>query len=357
MNILADATLPGLEEAFPSPFILTLYNKPEEIPLLLTQQDILLCRSTLKVNHHLLKDHRLKYVATASSGTDHIDHAYLKNNNIELIDAKGSNATSVADYVVSSLAYLEQENLLNGKKAGIIGMGAVGSKVYRRLNALNFQISTYDPLKAHDDSAFQSCELEELFECDLLCIHAELHNTNPHPSTNLVDLNFLNQLNAGCALINASRGGIVNEEALVSCQNELIYCTDVYLNEPSIDERIIEKAILCTPHIAGHSMEAKYGAVALISQQLHEMMNIPEPTYAQPDLSTEITCDAHQSWQELILSLYNPVTETRKLKEAQNKELAFLSLRKQHQYRHNFSLYINLMHQKFPSFYNGITES
>ncbi|MBL7479845.1 4-phosphoerythronate dehydrogenase [Legionella bononiensis] len=357
MNILADATLPGLEAAFPLPFILTLYNKPEEIPFLLDKQDILLCRSTLKVNHHLLKDHQLKYVATASSGTDHIDHAYLKNNNIKLIDAKGSNATSVADYVVSTLAYLEQKHLLNGKKAGIIGMGAVGSKVYRRLNALNFQIHTYDPLKADDDTAFQSCELEDLFDCDLLCIHAELHSTKPHPSNNLIDQNFLNQLKSGCILINASRGGIVNEEALASSQNELIYCTDVYLNEPKIDHRIIKKATLCTPHIAGHSMEAKYGAVALISQQIHKIMNIPEPVYAQPDLSTEITCDEHQSWHELVLSLYNPVIETRILKDAPNKELAFLRLRKQHQHRHNFSLYIDLMHQNFPSVYNAITES
>ncbi|RUR17279.1 4-phosphoerythronate dehydrogenase [Legionella sp. km535] len=357
MNILADASLPGLEAAFPSPFILTLYEKQEDIPLLLNQQDILLCRATLKVNHHLLKNHQLKYVATASSGTDHIDHAYLKSNNIILIDAKGCNATAVADYVVSSLAYLEQNTMMNGKKAGIIGTGAVGSKVYRRLSALNFQTYTYDPLKADTNNSFKSCILEDLYECDLLCIHAELHNTNPHPSKNLIDQNFLSQLNAGCTIINASRGGIVNEHALINNQKALIYCTDVYLNEPALDQRIVDRATLCTPHIAGHSMEAKYGAVAMISQQLHKMMNLPEPVFAQPDLSTKPSLGTHQSWQELILSLYNPSIETKILKEAKNKEQTFQILRKQHQNRHNFSLYSTFVPEELSSFFNAIADS
>lgn len=357
MNILADASLPGLEAAFPSPFILTLYEKQEDIPLLLNQQDILLCRATLKVNHHLLKDHQLKYVATASSGTDHIDQAYLKNNDIVLIDAKGCNATAVADYVVSSLAYLEQNKMLKGRKAGVIGMGAVGSKVYRRLNAFNYQIHTYDPPKADANKSFKSCALEDLYECDLLCLHAELHNTNPHPSKNLIDQNFLSQLTAGCTIINASRGGIVNEEALLSNQKALIYCTDVYLNEPALDQRIVDRATLCTPHIAGHSMEAKYGAVAMISHQLHKMMNLPEPVFTQPYLSTKPSSGTHQSWQELVLSLYDPSVETKILKEAQNKEQAFQILRKQHLHRHNFSLYSQFVPEEFSSFFNAITDS
>lgn len=342
MRILADASLPGLELTFPKPFILSLYSNEQELNSMITGQDILLCRSTIKVNEALVKNHQLKYVATATSGTDHLDHVFLKSQDIQVIDAKGSNASSVADYVVASLAYLEQQQLLNGKNTGIIGMGEVGSKVEARLKAINFVIEHYDPPKEQRASQFKSCALEQLLNMDILCIHAELHKTQPYPSLNLLNQDFLAQLKPGCIIINAARGGIVNEEALLASQQDLIYCTDVYLNEPSIDKRIINKATLCTPHIAGHSLEAKWTAVAMVSEKLHALLGLPIPKFALAPQVPQVELQPHDSWQEVILSLYNPVEETTKLKQAQNKEEAFLRLRKLHQKRHDFSLYTGL---------------
>lgn len=121
MNILADASLPGLKQAFPKPFHLTEYHHPDEIAQLLPGQDILLCRSTLKVNQSLLKNHCLQYVATASSGTDHLDHLWLGSQNIQVIDAKGSNAQAVADYVVACLAFWNNSTLSMGiKQASLV---------------------------------------------------------------------------------------------------------------------------------------------------------------------------------------------------------------------------------------------
>jgi len=139
MNILADATLPGLDEAFPAPFNLSRYTNPAKIASLLPKQDVLFCRSTLKVDSTLLKNHHLHYVATASSGTDHLDSFWLASQNIQIIDAKGCNAQAVADYVVACLAYLSQQHLIYGTKAGIIGMGLVGARVNARLQAAGFQ--------------------------------------------------------------------------------------------------------------------------------------------------------------------------------------------------------------------------
>lgn len=339
MNILADATLPGLYEAFPPPFILTQYTCPEEIPRLLKNQDVLLCRSTLKVNEALLTHHPLQFVATASSGTDHLDHAFLKAQNIHIIDAKGCNASSVADYVMACLASMEKQRLVRGRTAGIIGLGKVGTQVYERLKKANFQLIAYDPLKELLEKPFKSAALEDLYQVDLLCIHAELHNTAPYPSMNLIDSYFLSQLNPKCVIINAARGGIVNEEALLNTAKSLIYCTDVYLNEPTIDERVLTRASLCTPHIAGHSLEAKYAAVALLSEQLHQFLKHPIPEYAMPQKPPTVAIQENQSWQEFILSLYNPMIETQQLKEADDKKAAFLSLRKQHQTRHDFLTY------------------
>lgn len=341
MNILADASLPGLKQAFPEPFQLTLYHHPEEIVQLLPEQKILLCRASLKVNSSLLKNHSLRYVATASSGTDHLDQQFLASQNIQVIDAKGANAQAVADYVIASLAFLRQHTLISGNKAGIIGLGKVGTQVAARLEAANFQICTYDPPKAQrEPHLFQSCTLDDLHQVDLLCIHAELHNTQPFPSAHLINEAFLNQLKPGCVIINAARGGIVDEEALLNTPNPFSYCTDVYLNEPKVDKRIIDKALLCTPHIAGHSLEAKYTAITMISEKLHQLENLPMPQCCFFPQSPHIsTIKKAETWYESVLKIYNPLTETLQLKQALNTEIAFLNLRKKHQNRHNFSLY------------------
>ena len=342
MNILADVSLPGLSAAFPYPFKLSYYHSFRELPELLSGQDVLLCRSTLKVNSALLTNHSVRFVATASSGTDHLDHQFLKSKNIQMLDAKGCNATAVADYIVSCLAYLDEQLLINGNKAAIIGMGMVGSEVCKRLQSLNFDIYPYDPLRALQDNQFTSCNLKEIVDCDLICIHAELHHNEPHPSFDLFDEIVLKQLKPGCIIINAARGGIVNEESILGLPKQIIYCTDVYLNEPAIDKRIIDKSTLCTPHIAGHSLEAKYKAVELISKQLHRIMKLPLPVYDEPELTESIQLNRQQSWQQLMLSLYNPFNETLGLKNAKNKELAFITLRKNHQYRHDFKRYFDL---------------
>ncbi|KTD57946.1 4-phosphoerythronate dehydrogenase [Legionella shakespearei] len=341
MNILADASLPGLDAAFPAPFHLSLYHSAEEISSKLAGQDVLLCRSTLKVDSSLLKGHQLKFVATASSGTDHLDEAFLKSEGIEMIDAKGCNAPSVGDYVLATLAYLDQQQLIKGKTAGIVGMGRVGTEVYDRLAALNLDIHVYDPPRAERDRQFKSCALSDLFQVDILCIHAELHQTQPYPSFNLFHFDVLSQLKPECIIINAARGGIVNEEDLLRLPQSLIYCTDVYSNEPEINAAIINRATLCTPHIAGHSLEAKYNAVSLVSARLHRIARLPYPQFARPNPPEKAVIEPNKPWQEIILSLYNPIDETLSLKEASDKTAGFLSLRKQHQNRHDFTHYFD----------------
>jgi len=338
MKILADASIPGLKEAFPHPFILSLYQNQRELKELLPKQDMLLCRANLKVNHTLIDNHDLSYIATASSGSDNLDKTYLKNRNITFFDAKGCNATSVADYVLSCLALLDKMDLIKGVKVGIIGLGHVGSTLYPRLKAAGFQLFCYDPLKALRDNNFKSCEQEQLYHCDVLCIHAELHDTFPYPSHHLIDETFLQHLKPQCLILNASRGGVVNEEAILN--SKILYCTDVYLNEPHINQEIIKKATLCTPHIAGHSVEAKFASVALISKKIHKLLNLPLPKYLAPSKTHKVAA-SQCTWPELALSLYNPLYETQKLKQAKDINVAFLELRQEHKMRHDFHTYFN----------------
>lgn len=303
---------------------------------MLAGQEILLCRATLKVGKSLFTEHTVKYVATASSGIDHIDSELLEGLGIGLLDAKGCNAQAVADYVVCTLAWLRERRNFTGKNAVVIGAGAVGSRVYLRLKKLGLNVLSYDPLREEWDSSFKSCHFNDLFDADLVSLHANLHALDPYPSFHLLDRQFFSSFNSKGVIINAARGHIVNEQTLLN-HPEICYCTDVYSNEPEINSKIIELAAICTPHIAGHSIEAKQRAVQIISQKLHALYALP----FQPNPESHIPLNnLHaETWEQLVLSLYNPELETSAFKKAFNKQTAFLELRKSHPARHDFNYY------------------
>lgn len=365
IRILADASLPLLTEAFPEPFQITTYRNAQDIPGFLADQSILLCRSTLPINLPLIATTKqLKIVATASSGTDHIDQDILNERAIQLFDAKGSNADSVADYVLASLAYLRKHCHFKGYIVGIIGVGAVGSAVANRLKRLGLKIIYFDPVRALNDNSFQSDSLEALQACELICVHANLHDKPPYPSRHLINRAFLEKMAPGSAIINAARGNIVDEQAIIEKLSiitpelrdtaHLIYCTDVYANEPAINPQIVQHATLCTPHIAGHSIEAKVRAVTMLSQKIHAYYRLTPPTLLDQKPSSETTSidvrDFSAGWEQKILDFYDPMQESLVLKQASTQHPhqchtegleakvsiaeTFMRLRRQHQFRH-----------------------
>lgn len=336
MKILADADLPLLSQCFPKPFEITTYRSPLELQNMLSSYDVLICRSTLRVNAALLTNSKIQCVATASSGSDHIDHEYLKSKNICLFDAKGSNAHAVADYVTSTIAWLETHHKITGKKAGLIGAGAVGTLVLARLISAGYDVLIYDPFKSSTGSFIHTPALQSLSECDILCIHPNLHRCEPYPSFNLIEANFLSTLKPGISIINASRGGVVNEADILNAQQQINYCTDVFINEPDINPKIIDFATLCTPHIAGHSIEAKQNAIIQLSEQLHAYFGLPSVSDFHGATETPLELGKIKNWQPHVLSLYNPYIDTHLLKTESNKKDAFLAQRKSHTFRHNF---------------------
>ncbi|MCX7090097.1 MAG: 4-phosphoerythronate dehydrogenase [Legionellales bacterium] len=338
IKMIADASLPDLSHLFPTSFQVTRFVEARDLREQISDQDVLLCRSTLKVDADLLAESRIACVATVSSGTDHISAGYVAQRKIHVIDAKGTNASAVADYVVACLASLQQQGF-GGQQAGVIGMGAVGTTVTTRLQELDFQVHGYDPLRAMQDTQFSTCDLNALLVCDLLCVHANLHDQVPYASRHLLDATFLSQLKPGTVIINAARGGIVDESALLACTQPLRYCTDVYVGEPNIRAEVIEYATLCTPHIAGHSIEAKRRALQEVSQKIYHWFGLPAPIL--PHLAVQLPQRAPSTaWQANILSLYNPEHETQILKKARDLPKEFLALRAAHQGRHDFNCYV-----------------
>ena len=332
LKILADNTLPLLE-IFHPPFTITRYNDLASLQYHLPSHDILLCRSTLTVNSDLLANTSIQCVATASSGIDHIDVDYLNKQHITLFDAKGCNAHAVADYVTSTLSWLFNHRHFSKKRAGVIGLGCVGQKVAARLNTFGFSVRYYDPLRAKRDTTFNTNTLEDIQECDLLCVHANLHDTPPFATRSLINHTFLEKLAPGTVLINASRGHIVDEQALLS--HAIIYCTDVYADEPDIQASVVDYATLCTPHIAGHSLEAKKNAVVYLATQFYTYFKQPPQQHIRTYMPIEQSLDSSLSLEDNWLHHYDPSKETLALKQAVNKTEAFLALRHAHHFRHD----------------------
>ena len=386
MKILVDSSIPGVSRAFPAPFELSCYSNQNELQTLLKDNEILLCRSTLKVNHELLKNSRIKIVATASSGSDHFNKEELKQAGIRWFAAKGSNAVAVADYVLTILAWFSKYQYRRFKRVGIIGMGKVGQEVSKRYQQQGAELLYYDPLRAEQEISFQSCQLEDLFDCDLISIHANLHDDPVYGSRNLINHNVLKQLKPSTVILNAARGGIVNEMDILT-HPEIIYCSDVFENEPEPSKEIIQFSTLCSPHIAGHSIEAKLNATRMASEQIHAAYGLKSPDFSDFYPSVEPTAIklreptsrglsagsmklstslhpadkprdvvevnglnlmavsaeprpmAGQSWQDWALSIYNPSVDTDKLKQCDNIRACFQTIRKAHQFRHDFSAY------------------
>jgi erythronate-4-phosphate dehydrogenase len=379
MHILADHSIANLDRYFPPPFSITRYINAKDIPILAKDHSILLCRSTLKVNALSIEDYPFTYIGTLSSGMDHLDLPYLHHLGTAILHAKGCNATSVVDYTTSVLAFLQVQHdirplqkratsskVQGGTKQrtgmytevhedssivptkqfadvaefpkrsikphtiGIIGAGSVGQAMHTRFTQLGIPHVLYDPLRADTDSGFQSCSLETLYQCNILCLCANLHNEGPYPSRNLINKDFIQNMRQDAVVINTGRGELVDEAAIIKT-NKIVYCTDVFHHEPNISKAIVDYATLCTPHIAGHSVEGKANALALISKQLHAL-------YGLPISKTKIDftpAPLPKNWQKHVLSQYNPYEDTQTLKNAPNLGETFLTLRKQH-LRHGF---------------------
>lgn len=338
MRLLIDATLPFIPQSFPSPFVIHTYSCRQELEKGLSETDALVCRSTLKVDEALLKNTRLRYVATASSGTDHIDKTYLNKQSIQLLDAKGCNAHSVADYVLCVLAALRRKEIAVGMKAGLIGCGAVGSEVLRRLQLLGFDVQVFDPLRALIDPDFKSCALNDLCKTDVLFIHAALHDDSLFASRNLLNHDFLSALQPKTILINAARGEIVNERDLLQLPVPVYYCTDVYAGEPNIDPDIVAFATFCTPHIAGHSIQGKEKAVYLLSQQFHQLAGLKPPIFPEIQSENPIILQPGPALDAAVLARYDPALETDLLKKSPGNPQIFQQVRSKHNQRQDFFL-------------------
>lgn len=234
--------------------------------------DVLLVRSVTRVDETLLTGSRVRFVGTATIGTDHVDLEWLRAQGIAFASAPGCNAMSVVDYVASALLELAERHgfALAGKRAGIVGLGNVGSRLQRRLQAMGLEVLACDPPLA-EAGRTGLVGMDAIAGCDIVSFHTPLVRDGAHPSFHLGDAAFLARLKPGAILLNTSRGAVVDNAALLAAlerRDDLHVVLDVWEGEPLVDRRLAARVALATPHIAGYSYDGKLRGTWMLYEAL-----------------------------------------------------------------------------------------
>jgi len=309
--------------------------------------DALIVRSRTQVNESLLKESSVTFVGSTVVGLDHVDQTYLKDNNITFYSAQGCNANSVAEFIITILFNLaERFNFdLTKKTLGIIGVGNVGQRVYNKAKILGIQCLLNDPPRLKKEPGLVKnpdfTDLDTCLTADIITVHTPLTYDEPYATHQLLSAAKLANIKPNQIIINAARGGIINEQAW-SKTPTLCNIIDCWENEPNIDETLYKTALIATPHIAGHSLDAKVAGSSMVYHALCQNWNIKQNNNWQkqlPETPEPINVIEQESIQKTLNTLF---TQTHNI---MNDDLAIRSknITETHQkyenYRRNFPIY------------------
>jgi len=317
--------------------------------------DVLLVRSVTKVNEELLGGSNVKMVATATIGTDHVDQDYLSRSGIAFANAAGSNANSVAEYVIAALLTLAEREpfRLDEKTVGIVGAGNVGSKVSAKCAGLGINVLKNDPPLKELTGSGEYIELDELLaSSDIVTLHVPLTVSGRWPTYHMVDQQFLDRLRDGCLLVNTSRGAVVDSSALDRSleSGKIKAVLDVWENEPDIDPELMPKVALGTAHIAGYSFDGKVNATAMVYNAVCKFLGVePQwqartmmPAPAVPLIKIDPTdADEQELLRTVVKRVYDIEADDQRLREilslpASERGRYFDQLRKHYPRRREF---------------------
>ncbi|MBV2128098.1 4-phosphoerythronate dehydrogenase [Arsukibacterium indicum] len=289
MKIYADENMPLVAEFFDHIGPVTLFNGRTVKAADVADAQVLLVRSVTQVNEALLaQNSALQFVGTATIGMDHIDQSLLAERQISFSSAPGCNAQSVVEYVLSAIWYLAEKYQwqLSSKTLGIVGVGNIGQRLADAAAALNIRLLLCDPPRAVAETSFNHTPFAELCrQADIISFHTPMVKTGAAPSWHLLNTTTLGILKPDCALINASRGAVIDNQALLQALKHQArpVVLDVWEQEPDILQALLPHVDIGTAHIAGHSVEGKARGTAMLYQQLCQMLNIA-PTRTLNDL-------------------------------------------------------------------------
>ncbi len=319
ITIFADKHLYKLDSFLPPNVQLNYYDPQNGLPEQMDGIDALLIRTVTKIDAVSLAriPESLKFIGTGSAGRDHVDTQLLREKGITFASAAGCNARAVAEYVATALLIWADEKSRNLSECsvGIVGAGHVGSSLKNILGRLNISVVVYDPPRELRDPHFVSAGIEDVLRTDILTFHTPLTPAGTHPTLNWLDSEKLYGRSFDL-IINTSRGGVVNEQAVLSAHAEgkvKDMIIDVWDGEPVFNDELARRAFIKTPHIAGYSVQAKLNASRIIAEKLMECFKLSLPdTHAYPQAATQADIpDSVQSISDALACIH-PILDYQK---------------------------------------------
>lgn len=273
-KIVADKAIPFLEGVF-EPYAEVVYLPSDQIDASAVRDaDALIVRTRNRCDEALLGGSSVKVIASATIGTDHIDMDWCDRRGIIVRNAPGCNAGGVMGYVICALyGIAARKNIdLKGKTVGIIGVGHVGNKVKTALEAIGFRLLLCDPPRAAAEGNFGFSPLEEvLAHSDIVTLHVPLDES----TRAMAGASFFKRMKRGAIFINASRGEVVDEDALLAAIPHLgATVIDTWCNEPEVNRRLMDAVDIATPHIAGYSYQGKLNATSAAVRAVARVLGI-----------------------------------------------------------------------------------
>lgn len=313
MKIVADENMPLVRELF-SPYgeVVTVPGRELDAAQL-KDADVLLVRSVTRVNSALLEGSPVRFVGSATIGVDHVDQVYLESSDIAFANAPGCNASAVVQYVLSALFRVRPDWLR--QTVGIVGCGNVGGRLYRTLKALGVNCRCYDPFLSADQIA-DLCSLDEVLDASILCLHTPLTTSGPHPSYHLLDERALRRFSPGGLLLNAGRGAVVDNSALLRLLPEYAWqvVLDVWEGEPQVSLPLLSRVNIGTPHIAGYSWDGKVNGTAMVRDAFCRWRGQPVPESGTSTDPVELIKMA--SLGQAVLAVYDVAEDDRRMRQA-----------------------------------------
>lgn len=288
--------------------------------------DALIVRTRTKVNRQLLEGSKIRFVATATIGFDHIDRQYLKEEGIQWTSCPGCNSESVAQYMTSTLIELSEKHDidLSGKVMGIVGVGNVGKKIKVKAEALGMKVMLNDPPRADTEGPEGFSKLDELIkQSDFITTHVPLFRDGQYKTFHMVDEVFLKKMKTSAFIINSSRGEVIDNSALCQALKSKVIkgaVLDVWENEPNIDIQLLELVDIATSHIAGYSADGKSNGTSMSVQALSRFFNLGIDNWfpdnvPMPNSSIEVTQKGFAGVKEAVRATFDIMTDVTPLKK------------------------------------------
>jgi len=355
VRIVADANIPLLAEAF-GPLGEVAALPAEQITAdAVRRADALLVRSVTKVNAALLDGSAVKFVATATIGFDHIDRAYLESRGIAFAYAPGSNARSVAEYVLAALTVLAERGRyrVTDKVLGIVGCGNVGGRLARMASSLGIRVLLNDPPLARETRDPKYLPLDALAEADVITFHVPLAREGPDATYHMIGERLIGRLKPGVVIMNSSRGSVADTAALVaaiSAGRIAAPVIDVWEGEPNIRLDLLARTSLATPHIAGYSYDGKVNGTRMVLEALGRHFGVARewnpsplvPPPARPRVRIVAGATLDEALRQAMAAAYDIEADDRRLRAiagqpAEARGKFFGRLRKEYPVRREFA--------------------